>query len=296
MIEPMLSKLTRDEKLHLTGEWISEPKYDGQRLIASSKDGNIKLWTRRHLQVAKKFPELIKDLKEKINSQNWIIDGELTVPGGLGNLIKRSVEDKFRINILSKKIPATYHVFDILCYDEEDLIPKQLLERKKILLKNVKVSEHIKIVPFKKVDDETAIDYFQENVKKGFEGAILKNLHSSYESGKRSGEWLKLKREDTIDVYVIGATKSEAIPFGALIMERNGEYFGKVGTGFSDQDRRDILKYLKENLGPQRGWMPPDVESEILLTTKPLLAEIRVNELIKGRSPRAPVWVRFRLD
>ena len=125
---------------------------------------------------------------------------------------------------------------------------------------------------------------------------ILKNLHSNYESGKRSGEWLKLKREDTVDVYVIGATKSDVVPFGALIMERNGEFFGKVGTGFSDQDRRDILQYLKENKYPQHIPLPSDVESEILITTKPLLAEIRVNELIKGKSPRAPVWVRFRLD
>ncbi|MGA2675627.1 MAG: DNA ligase [Methanobacterium sp.] len=296
MIEPMLSKLTRNGELHLIGDWISEPKYDGQRLIAVSNDGNISLWTRRHLQVAKKFPELIKDLKENINCQDWILDGELTVPGGLGNLIKRNVEDKFRINILSKKIPGTFHVFDVLCYDKENLIPKPLMERKKILLKNVHVSEHIKMVPFKTVTNETAIDYFQKNVKNGFEGAILKNIHSNYESGKRSGEWLKLKREDTVDVYVIGATKSDVIPFGALIMERNGEFFGKVGTGFSDQDRRDILQYLEENKYPQHVPLPPDVESELLIITKPLLAEIRVNELIKGRSPRAPVWVRFRLD
>ena len=296
MIEPMLSKLTRDEELHLTGDWISEPKYDGQRLIAVSKEGNISLWTRRHLQVAKKFPELIKALKANVNNQNWILDGELTVPGGLSNLIKRNVEDKFRINILSKKIPATFHIFDIICYNKEDLIPKPLMERKKILVKNVKVGEHIEMVPFTTVNDETAIDYFQKNVKNGFEGAILKNLHSTYRSGKRSGEWLKMKREDTVDVYVIGATKSEAIPFGALIMERNGEFFGKVGTGFSDQDRRDIQKYLKKNKSSQHVPVPPDVESEILITTKPLLAEIRVNELIKGKSPRAPVWVRFRLD
>jgi len=297
MIEPMLAKLIRnEEELHLTGSWISEPKYDGQRLIAVSKEGNISLWTRRHLQVAKKFPELTKALKENIKSQNWILDGELTVPGGLGNLINRNVEDKFRINILSKKMPAIYHVFDILCYNKDNLIPKPLIERKKILIKNVKVAEHIEIVPYKTVTDETAPDYFHENVKNGFEGAILKNIHSTYESGKRSGEWLKMKREDTVDVYVIGATKSEAIPFGALIMEKNGEYFGKVGTGFSDQDRRDILKYLEENRGPLHGWVPPDVEPEVLITTKPLLAEIRVNELIKGRSPRAPVWVRFRLD
>lgn len=292
----MLSKLTKPGEIHLIGDWISEPKYDGQRLIAVNNEGNIHLWTRRHLQVAKKFPEVINDLKKGIKSQNWIIDGELTVPGGLGNLINRNVEDQFRINILSKKIPGTYNVFDILCYEHENLIKKQLMERKKILLDKVNSNEHVKIINFKKVDNETVIDHFTEYIKNGFEGAIVKNLHSTYESGKRSSEWLKVKREDTVDVYIIGATKSTAVPFGALMMMRNGEYFGKVGTGFSDQNRKDILKYLEENKGTLKIWVPPEVESAILITTKPLLAEIRVNELIKGRSPRAPVWVRFRLD
>jgi DNA ligase-1 len=206
------------------------------------------------------------------------------------------VEDKLSINILSKKIPATYNLFDILCLDQIDLIKKPLIERKKTLIDKVKTDEYIKIVSFQQVSDETINDHFQEYVKSGFEGAILKNLHSTYEPGKRSGEWLKVKRDDTVDVYIIGATKSTAIPFGALIMERNGEYFGKVGTGFSDKERLDILKYLKENQSPLLIKVPPDIESEILLTTKPLLAEIRVNELIKGRSPRAPVWVRFRWE
>ena len=55
----------------------------------------------------------------------------------------------------------------------------------------------------------------------------------------------------------------------------------------------DILKLLKENQEPLKITIPPKVESEILVTSKPLLAEIKMQEMIK-RSPRAPVWVRFR--
>lgn len=156
--------------------------------------------------------------------------------------------------------------------------------------------ERICIVPFKNVDNSTVKEHFSEYTGQGHEGAILKNTQSYYEPGKRTGQWIKIKREETVDVYIIGATKSENIPFGALIMERNGEFFGKVGTGFSDQDRRDILKFLEKNKAPLHVPVPKDVTEQVLLTTKPLAAEIRVNELIKGRSPRAPVWVRFRPD
>lgn len=295
MIEPMLAKLA-DQKVHLNGNWISEPKYDGQRLMAEYDGQTLKLWTRRHIQVAKKFPELTESLKKDVESNDWILDGELTVPGGLSNLINRNVEDELRIKILAKKIPATYHIFDIIKYEGKNLINQPLMKRKKILLKAVHQDEHLEIVPFKIMENSKIKDDFKEYTEKGFEGAILKNIQSRYEPGKRTGEWIKIKREDTVDVNIIGATKSENIPFGALLMEKDGKYFGKVGTGFSDQEREDILKLLKMNEAPLHVHVPPDIKGQILITTKPLFAEIKVNELIKGRSPRAPVWVRFRLD
>lgn len=295
MIEPMLAKL-ESQDVELKGNWISEPKYDGQRLIAEYDGKNMKLWTRRHLQVARKFPELTSELESNVEGESWVLDGELTVPGGLAKLINRNVDDELRIKILSRKIPATYHIFDIMEYNGESLLDHPLVERKKVLFDAVHPGEHIDLVPFKSVETKNVDEHFQEYTGQGHEGAILKNTRSRYEHGKRTGQWIKIKREDTIDVYIIGATKSESIPFGALLMERNGEYFGKVGTGFSDEARMDILKYLHENEAPLNIPVPDDVKDQILTTTKPLFAEIKVNELIKGRSPRAPVWVRFRWD
>lgn len=295
MIEPMLAKLASHD-INLSGEWISEPKIDGQRLIAEKHEDRISLWTRRHLQVAGKFPELAQALKKNIKGREWVLDGELTVAGGFTKLVQRNVEDEFRIKLLSQKLPATYHIFDVLKHEDQNLQNKPLLERKKILMNTVHSTEHIQIVPFKIVDSTTVKDHFKEYVQEGFEGAILKNIHSHYQPGKRTSQWLKIKKEETVDVYIIGATKSNTLPFAALIMERNNEFFGKVGTGFNDQEREEILKILEENRGPLHIPVPAEIEKEILITTKPLFAEIKVNELIKDQSPRAPVWVRFRGD
>ncbi len=49
-----------------------------------------------------------------MNDDKWVIDGEITVPGRFRDLLKRNVENKFKIHILSKKIPATYNIFDII--------------------------------------------------------------------------------------------------------------------------------------------------------------------------------------
>ncbi|MEN6329551.1 MAG: ATP-dependent DNA ligase [Methanobacteriaceae archaeon] len=291
-IEPMLAKLESLD-VNLTGPWISEPKYDGERLLAESKDKKIGLWTRRHVQVSRKFPEVV-DALLKVVGDDWILDGELTVPGGFRRLLKRNVEDKTKIKILSQKLPATYHVFDILRLEGEDLTLTPLKDRKKILLNLIKPGDRVKIMPFRLVTSSEVKKYFQEYVEDGFEGAVLKNALSNYEAGKRTGQWIKIKREETVDVNIIGATRSEgSIPFGALMMEKDGKYFGKVGTGYSTDEQKSIMKILEANQGPLTIPLPSEVESEVLMTSRPLPAEIRVNEIFKG-SPRAPVWVRFR--
>jgi DNA ligase-1 len=294
MIEPMLAKLTDPYTMNLKGSWIIEPKYDGERIIAVRDGDEISLWTRRNIQASYKFPEIVEALKKNIAGKNWILDGEMTVSGGFRQLLNRNVEDRFKIGLLSKKIPATYNIFDIINFEKEDLTKKPLIERKGILHRVVNQDDRVEIVTFQETDKPA--EQFQEYLKKGFEGAVIKNLYSPYEPGKRSDQWLKIKKGDTVDVYIIGATKSTgSIPFGALLMEKDGKYFGKVGTGFSDQDRKDILKLLEENSEPLKITVPPGVESEILITSKPLLAEIKMQEMIK-KSPRAPVWVRFRWE
>jgi len=288
----MLARLTHPP-LELKGTWILEPKYDGERIIAECNDGNINLWTRRHVDASNKFPETLKAL-ESLDSDDWVLDGELTVAGGFRQLLKRNVQDSLKIKILSRKIPAKYNVFDILRWNGEDLFDKPLVERKSLLLKVLPAYNGLDMVLFQEADNSTIEEVFKEYVTEGYEGIILKEAYSRYDSGKRPGTWLKLKRDDTLDVNIIGATKSDSsLPFGALIMERNGKYFGKVGTGFTDQDRMDILKILEENQAPIQIEVPPELNRQILITTKPLLAEIRVNEIYKD-SPRAPVWVRFR--
>lgn len=294
MIEPMLATLTDPSSLDLKGSWIIEPKYDGERIIAMNSDGKIALWTRRNIQATHKFPEIVAALKEDIDDDNWIVDGEMTAKGGFRQLLNRNVEDRFRISLLSKKIPATYNIFDIVQYKKQSIGSKPLYERKSIIMQSIHEDERIKIVPFEELKDPE--EQFNEYIVEGYEGAVIKNLDSSYEAGQRSKNWLKIKKGDTVDVHIIGATKStSSIPFGALMMEKDGKYFGKVGTGFSDDEREEILKLLMENQQPLTIDVPSDLEKEILVTSKPFPAEIKMQEMIK-RSPRAPVWVRFRWD
>ena len=120
MIEPMLATLTNPKNLKLTGTWIIEPKYDGERIIAVRYGDKIDLWTRRNIQATYKFPEIVKALTKEVDGDKWILDGEMTVKGGFRQLLNRNVEDRFKISLLSRKIPATFNIFDILQYEKDD--------------------------------------------------------------------------------------------------------------------------------------------------------------------------------
>ena len=147
MIEPMLATLNTP-LIELRGSWIIEPKYDGERIIAVRYGDEISLWTRRNIQASYKFPEIVEALKNNVNGKEWILDGEMTVSGGFRQLLNRNVEDRFKISLLSRKNPATYNIFDIMCYEKEDLLIKPIIERKGILMRVVNPNKRIEIVPF----------------------------------------------------------------------------------------------------------------------------------------------------
>ncbi|MDO9045141.1 MAG: DNA ligase, partial [Methanobacteriaceae archaeon] len=180
MIEPMLAQL-KSNVFNLDGSWLVEPKYDGERLIAQREDNSITLWTCRDIQVSYKFPEIVSALKKNIKGKNWILDGELTVAGGFRQLLKRNVEDKFKISILSRKIPATYNIFDIINWDGEFVMEKPLIERKSLLLKAVNLDEFIDLIDFQELNDVKK--HLNDNLKAGFEGIVLKKTYSPYEPG-----------------------------------------------------------------------------------------------------------------
>ena len=292
--EPMLCQVgSKDmlDRLPTTG-YIIEPKLDGQRILAERKNGEIRLWTRRGLNCASKFPEVIEELW-LLPAMDWLLDGELTVGGDFCNILKRNTDDKLKIRIMSKKMPATFWVFDILKFGEMLMVNNVVLSERKAILKDFLVpSGRVEFVPSV---TRSAREYFEQYTEQGGEGVVVKRSDSRYEPGVRSAHWLKVKKWIVEDVQVIGATRSDAgLPFAALILAQGSKYYGKVGTGFSHKDRGEILATLKAHCDAVgRYELPRDIRAQVLLECSPIEAEIKLMEKLKG-SPRFPVWLRFR--
>jgi ATP-dependent DNA ligase len=81
----------------------------------------------------------------------------------------------------------------------------------------------------------------------GFEGVIAKRKDSLYESGKRSGAWLKYKVNKSQEFVIGGYTPGN--PLDAVIIGYyDGDkliYSAKVRNGFVPRLRRDVWQKLK---------------------------------------------------
>src|SRR5262245_45477346 len=121
-IEPMLAK--RVSELPLEGAWIFEPKWDGFRALVFLDGDEILIQSRDEKPLNRYFPELIEPLQSQLPAR-CVLDGEIVIAkdGGLDfeALQLRIHPAASRVQLLSKEIPASFVIFDLLCEGDRDL-------------------------------------------------------------------------------------------------------------------------------------------------------------------------------
>ncbi len=257
-VEPMHAESA--DKAFTRDGWLFELKLDGYRLIASKSKGEALLLTRNGNDYTEVFPEIARAVKA-LPVDECIIDGEVVVcdPKGLPSfaLLQRRgrLSSTLEIKRATVELPATFYVFDLLAFEDFDLRPLPLSERKQFLIDVVP-----KLGPLRALDHiEREGEAFLEQVTAmGLEGIIAKKADSPYRKG-RSAQWLKIKSEKTGDFVIVGFTepKRSRGHFGALQLADQIDgtlvYAGRVGTGFNDS----LLKELKSLLDPIVRDTPP---------------------------------------
>ncbi|HMI56096.1 MAG TPA: DNA ligase D, partial [Gemmatimonadaceae bacterium] len=250
-VEPMHCDTA--EKAFTREGWLFELKLDGYRLIASKSNGEALLLTRNGNDYTGVFPEIARAVKA-LPVDKCIIDGEVVVCDAKGIPSFARLQQRGRLSTAMDirraaiELPATFFAFDLLTFEDFDLRPLPLVERKRLLaevaprLGALRWLDHI----------ETEGEAFLEQVTAmGLEGIVAKKAASKYRAG-RSRDWLKIKAEKTGDFVIAGFTKPKGSRshLGALQLADfvNGAlvYAGRVGTGFNEQ----LLTELKSLLDP----------------------------------------------
>jgi ATP-dependent DNA ligase len=190
--KPMLAKKASgpfDSDDHLF-----EIKWDGIRCLALVERGIVRLQSRHFLEITSQFPELA--CLDRLPS-GTLLDGELVVlvrgKPSLQEIQRRALlRNQVRIQCLSRVMPVTFMVFDLLYLKGKPLPACPLNERRQALQKlfeqvpipGVLVTETIR---------RHGCELFVQAARLGLEGIMAKRLAGPYLPGKRSGHWLKIK-------------------------------------------------------------------------------------------------------
>ena len=214
-IEPMAATLTHER---VAGDdWLFERKFDGIRLLAYKRGGDVRLYSRNRL------PQELPAVAEAVAAlpvHDAILDGELTWDRMSG-----------------------YHVFDILWLNGQDVTTRPLEERR-ALLQRLPFEG-----PMRRVDLVDDVEPWERARREGWGGVIAKRRGSPYEH-RRSKHWLKMKCESSQEFVVGGFTDPQGsrVGLGALLVGYYaGEdlvFAGKLGTGFDTRLLLDLRSRL----------------------------------------------------
>ncbi|HEY0477762.1 MAG TPA: hypothetical protein VGD37_09570 [Kofleriaceae bacterium] len=221
---PMAATLTQER---FTGpEWTFERKYDGIRLIAFKRGGDVRLYSRN--QLPQHVPAVAAAIAA-LPDDPLILDGELDWDA------------------------REYHVFDVLWRGERDLRALALDDRRAELATIPLTAPVSRVLP---LDDEVPWDRARAD---GWEGVIAKRRDSIYEH-RRSRSWLKMKIEASQELVVGGFTDPEGkrVGLGAVLVGYHDAdaglvFAGKVGTGLDSK----MLLSLRQRLDAIRRPTPP---------------------------------------
>jgi len=132
---------------------------------------------------------------------------------------------------------------------------------------------------------------------------MAKRAESTYVSGGRTADWLKIKTAKRQEVVIAGFTapKRSRPFFGALVLalreNDSWRYIGHVGTGFSHQTLEELHgKLVKLKLA--KSPFSTKVKDEAVTTwVKPsLVAEVKFTEWTSSGEMRHPVYLGLRAD
>lgn len=293
-------ELDRLDPADFAAEW----KWDGIRVQAVAENGRARLYSRTGDDISGAFPDVVEAM-----TFDAAIDGELLVGAperGAGSfsdlqqrLNRKTVSPKMR-----EKYPAFIRCYDILRHGTENLRGAAFRDRRLRLETLVAGLDPVRfdLSPLVTFSNWAELDRLRSGPPHPvIEGVMLKRWDSDYAAGRPKGPWFKWKRDPhTVDAVLMYAQRGHGkrssyysdYTFGVWSGPADKPELvpvGKAYFGFTDEELRQIDKYVRDNtidrFGPVRA-----VRAE---PAHGLVLEVAFEGLNRSKRHRSGVAMRF---
>jgi bifunctional non-homologous end joining protein LigD len=296
-VAPQLATLV---KAPPAGErWLHELKVDGYRLICVADGERSQVYSRNKKPWARKLPSLARSLARL--GHRAVLDGE-------GALLDERGRPSFETLVEGvhggREGEVCLFAFDLLYLDGVDLRGAPLRERKRLLASLLEDAGEARLQYLAHVvgrGDEVLAAACRQQA----EGIVSKRDDAPYHS-RRAPSWQKVKCTTRQELLVVGFTppahKSDHL--GALVLGVHDEdgrlrYAGRVGTGFSREERRVLrerLEGLEQRAPPLELERPEPGLREAHWTAPELVVEVAFSEWTRAGKVRHPAYLGIRED
>jgi DNA ligase 1 len=285
-------------------DWQAEWKWDGIRGQLIKRNSELFVWSRGEELMTEKFPEYHS--LAPLLPDGLVLDGEIIPCVDKKPLPFALLQTRIgRKNITRKNLeeaPIAFFSYDVMEYGGQDIRQTPLQNRREILEELISQIEHSSllispVIPFESWQQLAALR--EDSRVMGAEGIMLKRLSSSYQVGRKTGDWWKWKIDPlVIDAVLIYAQKGHGRRSGLYtdytFAVRDGEKlvsFAKAYSGLTDKEIAQVDAFVKKNsiekFGPVRT-VKPELVFEIAF--EGIAASNRHKSGVALRFPRINRW------
>jgi DNA ligase 1 len=294
-VHPMLAQPSDDveEAIAELGECSLDWKLDGARVQVHRVGDDVRIFTRNLADVTPSLPEVV-EIARGLPGGALILDGEAIAlrPDGSPRPFQATMSrfsTKVDVDAARRGTELSVFFFDCLLA-ETSLLAMPLRERLAVL--DAVVPEANRMPRIVTDDPVVARTFYEDTLRRGHEGAVLKALASPYEAGARGGSWRKLKRAHTLDLAILAAEWGHGRRQGFLsnvhLGARTPDGFvmlGKTFKGMTDA----MLAFQTEKLQE----LAIRSEGHVVHVRPELVAEVAFQDV--QASPRYPAGMALRL-
>ena len=297
---------------------VYEPKYDGIRAIVDVRPGKprplVTMYSRNGNDKTVQFPEITEALAAATRRLDApvLLDGEIVAideaatPLGFQHVQGRiHLTSPADIARAVRQQPAALVLFDLLRDGDEDLRSRPLVERRLRLQRRIRPGpRETRLIRLSEVALDDGSRLLERAKREGWEGLIVKEARSPYQSGRRTPAWRKMKLLKQQEFVIGGWTEPRQTRqhFGALLVgyydDRDAlRWAGSVGTGFDQAELDRLARLLRARAIDKSPFADAFKTAERAHWVRPdLVAEIRFTEWTGDGLLRQPVYLGLRTD